>query len=318
MRLPASAFPFRTRMEFVRVGAVVSLCLFSAAGRSPQVEAQDQLVAQDRPMTGPVRERMHESEQWAQIQPHLPDPATATPKTLEMQADILRARRFPEDAMDFYRYAIARGGNAAALTNKLGLAELEMSNIQLARMYFQRAVKLDRKNADGWNNLGASEFIDGKQANALSDYKRAVKLDKHKAVYHANLANAYFGSQDFRGARREIAAALELDPDVFEETGMGGVAAHVLSSRDLARFSFEMAKMYARTGMTEQMLHALAKAAETGMDVQLEMRHDAVLGPYEMDPRVVVLVHNAQVMRAGRPATVSTSSPDSPAGVKPL
>ena len=51
-----------------------------------------------------------------QIQPHLPDPATATPQTLELQADILRARRFPADAMDYYNYAIARGGNVSVLT----------------------------------------------------------------------------------------------------------------------------------------------------------------------------------------------------------
>ena len=157
MRLPVSAHPLRTRTQFARAGALALLCLFAVAWRSPRV------VAQDQPVTATARERMHQSEQWAQIQPHLPDPATATPQTLEMQADILRARRFPEDAMDYYRYAIARGGNVAGLTNKLGLAELEMSNIQLARVYFQKAVKLDRKNADAWNNLGAAEFVDGNE-----------------------------------------------------------------------------------------------------------------------------------------------------------
>lgn len=312
MRLSVSVIRFGITVRFRRVGAMILLCLAAIAGLSTRV------VAQEQPVNATARERLHASEQWAQIEPHLPDPATATPQTLEMQADILRARRFPEDAMDYYRYAITRGGDQPNLLNKLGLAELEMSNIQLARVYFEKAVKLDRKNPDAWNNLGASEFIDGKQVAALSDYKKAVKLNKRKAVFHANLANAYFETKDFRGARREIAAALELDPQVFEQQGTGGVAAHVLSSRDLARFSFEMAKMYARTGMTDQMLHALAKAAEAGMDVQVEMRRDPVLAPYGMDPRVVVLVHNAQVLRSGRPATVSTSNPDSAAGGEPL
>jgi tetratricopeptide (TPR) repeat protein len=310
MGLPVSAFPVRSKVQFARASAVVLLCLLGAAGRSTRMSAQDQNAT--------ARERMHESEQWAQIQPHLPDPATASAQALETQADILRARRFPADAMDYYRYAIARGGNQPNLLNKLGLAELEMSNIQLARVYFQKAVKLNRKDADVWNNLGASEFIDGKQVSALSDYKKAVKLDRHKAVFHANLADAYFETKDFRGARREIAEALELDPHVFEQQGTGGVAAHVLSSHDLAQFSFEMAKMYARAGMTEQMLNALAKAAEAGMDVQIEMRKDPALAGYENDPRVVVLVHNAQVLRAGRPATVSASSPDGGVGAKPL
>jgi tetratricopeptide (TPR) repeat protein len=313
MHLPVSAFPVQARMEFARAGAAVLLCLLASAGPSARVvAAQGQLV------NATSRERMHESDQWAQIEPHLPDPKTATAQTLEMQADILRARRFPDDAMDYYRYAIARGGNEPNLLNKLGLAELEMGNVQLGRVYFQRAVKLDRKNPDAWNNLGASEFIDGRQLAALQDYKKAVKLNKHKAVFHANLANADFETKDFHGARREIAAALELDPQVFELQGTGGVAAHVLSSRDLAQFSLEMAKMYARSGMTEKMLHALSKAAESGMDVQIEMRKDPALAGYENDPRVVVLVHNAQLLRAGRPAAVSAAGSDGPGGVKPL
>jgi tetratricopeptide (TPR) repeat protein len=299
-------------VEFARAGAVVLLCLLAGAGRSTQVAAQSQVVNMSS------RQRMHESPQWAQIEPHLPNPKTATAQELETQADILRARRFPEDAMDYYRYAIARGGDEANLVNKLGLSELEMGNSQLARVYFQKAVKLDRKNPDAWNNLGASEFIDGKQVSALQDYKKAVKLDRRKAVFHANLANAYFEVKDFHGARREIAAALELDPQVFDVQGTGGVAAHVLSSHDLAEFSFEMAKMYARSGMTDQMLHALSKAAEAGMDVQIEMRKDPALAGFENDPRVTLLMHNALLLRATRPATVSASGTDGAAAAKPL
>ena len=170
--------------------------------------------------------------------------------------------------MDYYKYALDRGGNPPPLLNKLGLAELEMHHIQLARVYFQRVVKVDRKNAEAWNNLGASEFMDGRNSAALSDYKRAIKLSRRNAVFHANLANADFESKDFRGARHEMAAALELDPHVFEQVGTGGIAAHVLSARDQARFSFEMAKMYARSGMEDEMLRALARSAEAGMDVQ--------------------------------------------------
>jgi tetratricopeptide (TPR) repeat protein len=256
---------------------------------------------------------MHQSEQWLAIEKHLPNPATASAKDLEMQADILRARRFPEDAMDYYRYALARGGNAASLTNKLGLTELEMRNVQLARAYFQRAVKLSKKDAEAWNNLGAVEYLDGASVNAVSDYKKAVKLDKRQAVFHANLATVYFERKDYASARREITAAMKLDPQVFERTiGSGGVAAHVLTSEDRARFSFEMAKMYAQSGLEEQMLHSLAMASEAGMDVQREMRKDPALAKFETDPRVEVLVHNAQAMRATRASTASASSTAAP------
>jgi tetratricopeptide (TPR) repeat protein len=182
-------------------------------------------------------------------------------------------------------------------------------------------VKLDRKDAEAWNNLGAVEFVDGQPVVAISHYKRAIKLEKREAVYHSNLATAYIGVKDYSGARREIAVALQIDPRIFDrDVGFGGVAAHVLSSQDRARFSFEMARMYARSGMEDQMLHSLAVASEAGMDVQREMRKDLALAKFELDPRVVVLVRNAQELRAGHRATASASSDAdaAAAGTKPL
>ena len=58
-----------------------------------------------------TRELEHQSPDWAAIEKHLPDPRTASASALEMEGDILRARRFPEDALDFYGYALRHGGN---------------------------------------------------------------------------------------------------------------------------------------------------------------------------------------------------------------
>jgi Flp pilus assembly protein TadD len=196
MRLPVYSNPLAIKARVARKVALNLLCLSAATWSFPR------MIAQDPPESTTARQRLHQSDQWSQIKPHLPDPATATPEALEQQADILRARRFPEDAMDYYRYAIDRGGKPTSLLNKLGLAELEMRNIQLARVYFQRVVKIDRKDAEAWNNLGAVEFVDGKHSTATSDYKRAIKLDKHQAVFHANLANAFFEAKNYSGARR--------------------------------------------------------------------------------------------------------------------
>ncbi len=291
--------PLQTPHSLFR--ASVPALVLAASLLAPMAGSQD-LASASGPMT--ERERMHQSDQWQEIRKHLPDPATASPEALEEQADILRARRFPEDAMDYYKYAMDRGGNPPALLNKQGLAELEMHHIQLARVFFQRVVKMDKKNAEAWNNLGASEFIDGRNGAAISDYKKAIKLSRKSAVFHANLANAYFEAHDGSGSRREIATALELDPHVFEQEGTGGVAAHVLSAADQARFSFEMAKMYARTSMEEEMLHALGKAAEAGMDIRREMERDPVLAKYSMDPRVLAVVRNAEMLRATRTPTI--------------
>jgi len=272
------------------------------------------LAAQSSDSATTVRERLHQSEQWRTIEKYLPDPATATPQALEQQGDILRARRFPEDAMDYYKYALARGGSAPAILNKLGLTELEMRNVQLAKAYFERSVKLNKKDANAWNNLGAVEYMNGVSDNAVNDYKKAVKLDRRDAVFHSNLATAYFERKDYGPARREIAAALKLDPQIFEHAASnGGVAAHVLTAEDRARLAFEMAKLYARNSQEEEMLHSLAMASEAGMDVQREMRHDPALAKFELDPRVLVLVHNAQSLRLSRGASASVGRESAPA-----
>lgn len=317
MRLPSSIYPTAIRVRFASRTALNLLCLCALIWGAAQAVAQQQVsLTADRL-------RAHDSAQWREVEAHLPNPKTATPQELELQADILRARRFPEDALDFYKYAIARGGSVPSLMNKMGLTELEMRNVELARAYFKRAVKMNSKDANAWNNLGAVEYLDRGASTAVSDYKKAIKLDKHEAVFHANLATACFEVQDYNAARREMASALKIDPEIFnKQLSTGGVQAHVLTSEDRARFAFEMARMYAHNQQVDQMLHSLAMAAEAGMDVQREMRKDSVLAEFENDPRVVVLVHNAQMMRNGHAATVSASSSGNtdaaPVPVKPM
>ena len=67
------------------------------------------------------------------VKPHLPDPATATAEQLETVGDVLRARRFPEDALDYYRYALKRGAIEVMLMNKIGVTQLELRHTAAAR-----------------------------------------------------------------------------------------------------------------------------------------------------------------------------------------
>jgi tetratricopeptide (TPR) repeat protein len=308
---PSPRFPISPAVECAVLILATSLSFPSSA------QSQTAFGSNVKPQPLSIqRARLHDSDQWREIERHLPDAATATPKILEQQADILRARRFPEDALDFYRYALARGADEGSISNKIGLTQLEMKNYQLAEASFHRAIKLNKKNAEAWNNLGAAQFIGGGASHSVSSYKHAIKLDRHSAVYHANLATAYFETKNFSGARKELGEAMKLDPDIFNRReGAGGLEAHVLSSADRARFAFEMAKLYATNGAVDQMLHSLAVASEAGMDLKKELRKDEVLAKYLTDPRVVVLIQNAEIMRTGRPVP-STTAENNP--VKPL
>ena len=263
--------------------------------------------------TNADRERIHASPDWQLIVPHLPDPSTATVERLEMEGDLLRARRFPEDALDYYAYAIKRGGNPVPLMNKIGVTELEMGNRTLAKAYFVQVVKLNRKDTQAWNNLGASQFLDGDFATALHSYKRALKLNKRSAVSHSNLGMTYVELKDYASAKTELVTALQLDPQIFQHSGTSGTSLHMLSTDDRANFCFQMAKVYARLGNETEMLHSIETASQAGMDVQYEMARDRDLAKYEKDPRVIEIVAVAKSLRQKRAARETVASALPPA-----
>ncbi len=281
--------------------------------------AQSAVPAVVAAASGEHNDPQHNDPQWADIERHLADPATATPAQLELQADVLRARRYPADALLYYNYALQRGGTQIRLFKKIGVTELELHNEILARLYFQRGLKLRRKDAELWNNLGAVEFVQHQYLSSINDYRRAVKFEKRNAVFHSNLGIAYFQQKDFDSGRKEMMTAVKLDPLVFQRSGNTGVSAQLLSPDDHGRFCYEMARAYARAQDETSMLQELSRASESGFDVLHAMGDDPVLSKYRSDPRVQMLVRVAKTMRAGRmaPANVAGAIPPLPSASTP-
>lgn len=181
----------------------------------------------------------------------------------------------------------------------MGITNLELRNMEAARSYFQKAVKVNRNDASAWNNLAAVEYLNREYGAAIRTYKKSVKLDKSSAIYHSNLGMAYFDSKDFKNSRKELATALKLDPNVFKKTSSAGISAHVLSPQDRAQFCIEMAKTYALAGNEAEMMHSLSMASEAGANLIAEMSKDKELARFKDDPRVLVLVQNAKALKAG-------------------
>jgi tetratricopeptide (TPR) repeat protein len=270
-------------------------------------------VQQNAQNTEVTRELRHQDPQWQLIRPHLPDPANATAEQLETVGDVLRARRFPEDALDYYTYALRKGGNEVVLMNKMGVTQLDLRHTANARAYFERIVHLKQKDSVAWNNLGAVEYIDGRFATAINDYSRAIKFDKKSATFHSNLATALFEEKRYKEAREQFKIALRLDPEMAHHDGAGGVTAHMVSPDDHARYCFEMARLYAELGDETNFLHYLTMASEAGFDVLGEMRSNATMDHYRKDVRVITLVRNAKALRSGR-----ASIDDAPGKIPPL
>jgi len=251
----------------------------------------------------------HQSTEWLAVAPHLPDPETATASSLAQAADVLRARRLPEDALDYYRYALRRGGDEASLQNNIGVTLLALNRPVEARIALKRAVQLKPRNAQDWNNLGAAEYVAGSFRAALADYLRAVKLDKKAAVFRSNLGTAYFEMKDYESARQQFEKAVRLDRNVFQESGWAGVEAHVLTATDHGRYCFEMAKMAAELRDDANVIRWLARSTEAGFDVKAEMSDDKDFAVYRKDPRVLTAIQNAHAMRTGQIADSGLEPP---------
>jgi tetratricopeptide (TPR) repeat protein len=287
-------FAMRTRISFSASLLALSL---SAANLTSQ-------TAPARASEG-QRALLHQSAQWLAVAPHLANPDTAPAAALETAADVLRARRFPEDALDYYGYALAKGGDASKIRNKMGVVRLDLHEPGLARVMFQAAIKLNKRDAPAWNNLGVTEALQRNFSFAVLDYLHAAKLDRDTAVFHANAGMSYFELKKIDQARQQLNVAIKIDPEVMQKHSESGINAEILGRDNYGELCFEMARLFAGQHDVVQVRVWLMKADSSGFDVRSGLREDATLHPYLLDPEVQQMLSG----RAGTKQSVASVKP---------
>lgn len=183
---------------------------------------------------------------------------------LEKAGDEARARKDYAEAIRYFQAAVRKDRKNSALYNKLGLAELKIDNLRGARLDFEKAAKRNAKNADPVNNLGAVYYMQKNYGAAAKYFKKAVALDEANATFHINLGAAWFSQKKIGPALAEYTRALELDPDALRQNAKAGVTAQIASPEERARYSYMLAKIYAKMGDVEGCLQCLRKAKEDG------------------------------------------------------
>ena len=220
----------------------------------------------------------------------VPDP-NATTEELEKQGDLLRQQKAYFDALDFYRAAIKKNPKSAHLYNKAGMAELQGEHIRESARYFQTAIKLDPKMAAAHNNLGAARYEEKKYGSAIKEYKKALQLEED-ASFYSNLGAVYFSQKKWEEANEVYAKALQLDPEIFTRTSRFGISAQLSSPEDRAHFQYVLAKLYAKSGNTDEALLCLRRAMESGYKEIDAVYKDAEFAALRKDPRFSDLMAN--------------------------
>ncbi|MGI9103735.1 MAG: tetratricopeptide repeat protein [Terriglobales bacterium] len=218
-----------------------------------------------------------------------PPPANATAEELETKGDQLKLAKQFADALDYYR-AASQKKRSAAIFNKIGILELQTLHLKEAEKSFNQAVKADRSAPEGYNNLGAVNYARKKYDKAIKYYKRALRIRETAASFHSNLGTAYFEKKEYDKAAAEYRRALQLDPDIFDRNSQTGIAAHMVSLDDRARFSYQLAKLFATSGDLERSLLYLRRAMEDGYKGIDEVYKDKEFATLRKDPRFTELM----------------------------
>jgi len=181
--------------------------------------------------------------------------------TDEVRGDIMMARKMYRDAIDFYKPS---ANKSAIMANKTGIAYHQLGDLNNAKKYYERAIKLDKLYPEAHNNLGTVHYAKKSYGNAIKSYERALALTPQAAPVWTNLGTAYFARKKYPEALEAYQTALQLDPEVFERRGSNGVMLQERSVEEKAMFYFTLAKSYAQAGDEERMLRYVRFALENG------------------------------------------------------
>ncbi len=185
----------------------------------------------------------------------------AKPLSPEMRGDIFVARKMYRDAIDAYGEGPK---NSPVIANKIGIAYHQLLELDVAKKWYERAIKLDPKYAEAINNLGTVYYAHKSYRRAIGQYRKALRLTPEAASILSNLGTAYFARKDYKEAFAMYQKALQIDPDVFERHSSYGVLLQERTVEERAKFHYYMAKTYAKAGMTDLALQYIRKSLEEG------------------------------------------------------
>lgn len=216
--------------------------------------------------------------------------AASTVTQLEIAGDAMRAQKNYERAIETYRAAIRQEPRNAILYNKMGIAYLQLGNLDQAENQFQRAIKIDRKYSPALNNAGVISYMRKNYGKAVKYYKKALALSEDNASFHVNLGTAWFSQKKLERAMAEYARALQLDPDVLVVSSRSGVAAQISSPEERAKYAYLLAKMYAKQGDVERCLLCLKRAKDVGHTSLTDIYKDPEFASVRHDMRIGELI----------------------------
>lgn len=190
----------------------------------------------------------------------VPPPPAARALTPEERGDILMARKMYREAIESFQTSTP----SAVVYNKIGIAYHQLQQLDNAKKYYERALKLKRDYAEALNNMGTVYYAKKSYRRAISYYQKALRLSPNSASVYSNLGTALFARKKYDDATEAYQKAMALDPEVFEHRSNYGTLLEDRNVEERAKFHYYLAKMYAKSGRNDMAMQYVRKALEEG------------------------------------------------------
>ncbi len=208
-------------------------------------------------------------------------PAVVRPQlTPEQRGDIFMARKMYREAIETYR----ESPETALLANKIGIAYHQLTDLNMAARYYQRAIKLNPKFSQAINNLGTIYYSRQSYRRAIGQYKKVLRISPDSASTLANLGSAYLARKQYELASENYQKALAIDPGIFEHHSGVGTIVRDQAVGDRPMFFFYLARSYAKAGMKDQALSYIRKSLEEGFKERKKFIEDPEFAGLQKDP----------------------------------
>src|SRR5271163_4982706 len=125
---------------------------------------------------------------------HPPSPPDSTPAPApkpvsnELRGDIMMAKKMYREAIETYQ----QSPETAVIENKIGIAYHQLMQLDRAKKYYERAIKLERSYSEAINNLGTVFYAQKSYRRAIGEYRKALRMNPNAASIMSNLGMAYF------------------------------------------------------------------------------------------------------------------------------
>lgn len=192
-------------------------------------------------------------------------PRAMTPVQVEeMRAQIFMARKDYLQAVATYEQLLKDDPKNAPAMNQLGIAYLQLGDLNHAEHYYKKAVSTDKKFLSAINNLGAVEYEKKRYGKAVKLYEKTIERGMTYPAVYSNLGYAYCGLKEYPKAMDAFGQALARDPNIFQVKAAGGSILEQRSSDDPGTLNFMIAKSFGKVGDAEHAAHFLKLARDDG------------------------------------------------------